>query len=867
MKKHNKIFIGFLSLVAVLCMGLSLPMPKTAELQSEEAVGASTLSKSGGKYQISSANDLVKFSNDVNGGYSYDGETVVLAGDIDMSSVANFSPIGKYGYTFKGDFDGQGHTISNLKITNTNRNYVGLFGLIYASDDVTIEDFILKDPVITSTYDGTNYLGGVLGFCELERPSTINFNSCTIQNVAVIGESNSSRIASYTDTGISRAGGIVGGTTTVINGQTPSETFSFTEVLNIQFCWSDITLSAYGPIAYSTGGILANGYAIIENCYSLKNAIISENIDITNNSGLLYVKFCYDYISTRDLKPSSIVPYKYIFYTYTGGKPVYTDSHYLIDDLGSVQGVYSLIANTYNSGKARWLKIDDNNDNNSDRLVLTGFGETGGNGGGDNGGNNGGDNGGNDSQKISAELKIVYKYVDIPNSTNSLTFGSISSEKKTLTYGQNFSVNTPNGYETKNLSKLDLPNAEFIGAGLSNIKTSLPVKITYDHLEYSEVVVYFLNAKTIKINGVEYWVVSGSDKLYKYNQTSKTFAEASFNDEALIPTAEGKYFIGWSTTQVSGVCELVNDVIGGSYMDFNTANAEFVVRIIRGGMQSNVTNTAVTGIKVTADYDDIETQKLYAVWGELKLKLNTYAYSVINGTYKPTSFVKVILSPSATEVSNGYKVEINTNYNISLKDKNGDTVQVGAEYGFLNIEWFIGTVVDGVKTPDNTAGKGTLSSTNTAQTTLSAMTKTSNLTVILTPRTDIKFTITTNDYEVQEGVWFSIGDTAITENTRLTYGETYTIKVNDLQYGWQIGKVTSEPETDFAHKMKSFTFTVDFVDEIQIKVTIIESYLNDIIKYGLLALLIGAGATFILALIINTFKPANPKSSKADGEK
>ncbi|MBQ4535683.1 MAG: hypothetical protein IJA22_02525, partial [Clostridia bacterium] len=153
-----------------------------------------------------------------------------------------------------------------------------------------------------------------------------------------------------------------------------------------------------------------------------------------------------------------------------------------------------------------------------------------------------------------------------------------------MTYGQVYEIATPDGYTTNNLSKLNLPNGEFVGAGLENIKTKLPVKITYDHLEYTTLYVYYLNAKPITINGVEFWIVNGSDKIYKY--ADNKFTEASLSDAALIPTAEGKYFLGWSTTEVDGTCPLVNDIVDGSYVDFDTQNAEFVIRVEREGMES-----------------------------------------------------------------------------------------------------------------------------------------------------------------------------------------------------------------------------------------------------------------------------------------
>ena len=105
-----------------------------------------------------------------------------LANDIDLSTYSNglgWEPIGTSGAQFKGVFDGNGHTIYNLKINRTT-DYVGLFG--YNSG-------IIKSVCIECVIKGKSYVGGVTGY-----------SSSTISNCYVKG----SIIAS------SYCGGIVG---------------------------------------------------------------------------------------------------------------------------------------------------------------------------------------------------------------------------------------------------------------------------------------------------------------------------------------------------------------------------------------------------------------------------------------------------------------------------------------------------------------------------------------------------------------------------------------------------------------------------------------------------------------------------------
>ncbi len=81
-----------------------------------------------GVYQINNGEDLVAFSELVNGGERT--ANAVLTADIDMTEYSEqFAPIGTDDFKYSGTFDGQTHKISNLKIYR-DHDYVGLFGVI-----------------------------------------------------------------------------------------------------------------------------------------------------------------------------------------------------------------------------------------------------------------------------------------------------------------------------------------------------------------------------------------------------------------------------------------------------------------------------------------------------------------------------------------------------------------------------------------------------------------------------------------------------------------------------------------------------------------------------------------------------------------
>ena len=85
-------------------------------------------------YEINNADELKQLSSEVNGGDSKEGKYYVLTNNIDLGEhqdgVSNFTPIGTNDNRFKGNFNGDKYTISNLYINNiTSEALLGLFGV------------------------------------------------------------------------------------------------------------------------------------------------------------------------------------------------------------------------------------------------------------------------------------------------------------------------------------------------------------------------------------------------------------------------------------------------------------------------------------------------------------------------------------------------------------------------------------------------------------------------------------------------------------------------------------------------------------------------------------------------------------------
>ena len=142
--------------------------------------GLKALDQKDGVYQIGTADDLVAFSELVNGGeYA---ASAVLTADIDLSAISYFPPIGKQYYpqgptlSFNGVFDGQGHIIYNLKIDKDDPGAeTGLFGRI---ENATVKNL----GIVNATFKNPSALrAGVLG------GSSINSN---VINCFTTGEIN-----------------------------------------------------------------------------------------------------------------------------------------------------------------------------------------------------------------------------------------------------------------------------------------------------------------------------------------------------------------------------------------------------------------------------------------------------------------------------------------------------------------------------------------------------------------------------------------------------------------------------------------------------------------------------------------------------
>ena len=123
-----------------------------------EVVGVPVIDDNAKTVKISSASAMSAFAVMVNNGESFENYTVTLNADIDLN-YQPWTPIGTSTNAFKGNFDGKGHMISNLKAGTDSQSDVGLFG--YTTDgtitDIHIHNAEIKGYLNVGVVAGTPY--------------------------------------------------------------------------------------------------------------------------------------------------------------------------------------------------------------------------------------------------------------------------------------------------------------------------------------------------------------------------------------------------------------------------------------------------------------------------------------------------------------------------------------------------------------------------------------------------------------------------------------------------------------------------------------------------------------------------------------
>ena len=137
-----------------------------------------------GSYTVTSADGLMHVAELVNGGKT--DINITLDKNIDLTGK-DWTPIGTdYDNSYKGTFDGGGHTITGLTFT-TNDEYAGLFGWLNRAG--TVKNVVMEGVQITSNQIYGGSIGGVVGYGwgTIENCSVSGSVSGTVYVGGVVG--------------------------------------------------------------------------------------------------------------------------------------------------------------------------------------------------------------------------------------------------------------------------------------------------------------------------------------------------------------------------------------------------------------------------------------------------------------------------------------------------------------------------------------------------------------------------------------------------------------------------------------------------------------------------------------------------------
>ena len=219
------------------------------------------------------------------GSDNFSGKYFVLADDIAYTATTdwdgytvsgtenNFTPIGGYGHSFRGHFDGKGHTVSDIRVykdgagsNNNDDESIGLFGYVSGG---TVQNIVLRD----SKFRGSKNIGGIVGY----NSGTVT--NCTLYHV-LTGRMGLGSAGAY---GIDVVAGYQGGTVTGCyyldcligttvhdpdNNNLPSpittrydNVFTLTTADNTSATYDDgATVTIDGVTYYAEGSIFTIGY-------------------------------------------------------------------------------------------------------------------------------------------------------------------------------------------------------------------------------------------------------------------------------------------------------------------------------------------------------------------------------------------------------------------------------------------------------------------------------------------------------------------------------------------------------------------------------------------------------------------------------
>ena len=248
--------------------------------------------ESNGSYTVTSADGLMNIAKLVNGGKT--DINITLDKNIDLTGK-DWTPIGtSVDNSYKGTFDGGGHTITGLTFT-TNDKYAGLFGWLNKAG--TVKNVVMEGVQITSNQIYGGSIGGVAGYSwgTIENCSVSGSVSGTVYVGGVVGAQIDGSItgcsSSATVKGTVDVGGVAGqtngGATLTACYATGNVTLEIDPKKNIAggglvgmnagssllacYATGNVTSTGSSTGYVHIGGFLGNNYTTVTACYWKNN--------------------------------------------------------------------------------------------------------------------------------------------------------------------------------------------------------------------------------------------------------------------------------------------------------------------------------------------------------------------------------------------------------------------------------------------------------------------------------------------------------------------------------------------------------------------------------------------------------------------
>lgn len=283
-----------LALLALAALAwIAVPVSARAETDVWDGTTASGFAggtgTEGDPWLIENAEQLAYLAQQVNEGTDYERKHFRLVSDLDLSGE-EWTPIGTHGKSFRGGFNGDGHTITGMTITGKENSYVGLFGECY---NFTADSSYIKSVTVKrANISGKSFVGAIAGEgANISDCYSIENTIYAIRQVGgVCGSLTGSISGCYNSSSVSgnyAAGGIMG--TASYNGTGGV----------VQYCYNigAVTVSLQDGSVGGITGASANRYNISNclNCGKItgKGKNVGGIAGSTDSSYMNFIGNCY----------------------------------------------------------------------------------------------------------------------------------------------------------------------------------------------------------------------------------------------------------------------------------------------------------------------------------------------------------------------------------------------------------------------------------------------------------------------------------------------------------------------------------------------------------------------------------------------